>query len=669
MFEELAFSLREFAELPESKILLWRGLRLPCLVTDDAGETLHTDTYEMMLSWYGLSVHREMEKIQSFPYLINEIIQCEFYNNNTLKQPIDNYLKRFMPFNQHPVIVDRIKILVWVWQNKFNNFLTVFTERYAISARAEDIVELVDSEFIQDLRQRIIFGEITINEGETEFSTWILKDEEYEHNNIVMLSRVGGVSINQGYQTIVMRGAVFDLNNRILPNPIFDSYSEGIVDHADSLGESRGSGKALLSNGAALQNSEWFHRKGRLFASVVHGISHEQDCGSNVLVPFKVTSYDLLLALQGKYIKLNPEDEVLTLATPEYLKSLTLPITLWARDSAFCLSHDPAQPCPTCYGAMVTGIPYNVITKRYANVGGWSATAIIKDIGQGLLSIKHFLRNTVAVPFVVNPRDVKVISSNKHEIFLKKELVDPGTELILDAKLIKELSDMRGLDSLENVSDDKLSYFTEVTLRYLIDDPMNDGKAVVQQPVNVSVSNRKAIMTSDMLDYVLRVGWEQRDKKFISVSLSEWNFLLPMFKLTNTHEDLDYLRKEVENFMKFSNRNSKWLSQPVTPELFGETVTELWKLINTKFKGHNIIHTSTLLYSLLSTDPENGCYSIMNGHGTKYFSSYERNLFNRGAGTAFLFNDPQKLLNTPEWFLVKDRMNGPSEAYWQHAVS
>lgn len=669
MFDDLQFSLREFAELSESDVLHWRGLRLPCVVKDDAGEQFKTDTYNMLFSWYGLSVHRQMEQIESYPYLINEILNCKVYNNETLKQPIDNYLKRFMVTHQHPEIVDRIKILLWVWQNKLNNALTVMTERYAISARAEDIVELIDTEFIQDLRERIILNKITINEGESEFSTWILTDPDISGNTFVMLCRVGGVSVNQGYQNIVVRGAGFDLNNRILPNSILDSYAEGIVDHADSLVESRGSGKALLSNGAALQNSEWFHRKGRLFSSVVHGISKEIDCGSDVLVPIKVTTYDLLLSLQGKYIKLNPTDELLTLATPEFLKSLTMPITIWMRDPSFCLSHDPAQPCPTCYGAMVTGIPYNVMTKRYANVGGWSATTIIKDIGQGLLSIKHFLRNTVTIPFVVHLRDSKIISSNKHEIFLQKAVVAEGSELILDAKLIKELSDMRGLDSLENVSDDKLSYFTEVTIRFLMDDPVNEGKAVVQQPVNVSVSNRKAIMTSDMLDYVLRVGWEQRDKKFITVKLSEWNHTLPMFKLTNTHEDLDYLRKEVENFMKFSKRNSKWLSQPVTPELFGETVTELWRIINSKFKGHNIVHSSTLLYSLLTTDPENRCYDLMNGRGTKYFASYEQCLFNRGVGSAFLFNDPQKLIDTPEWFLVKDRPGGPSEAYWHAAVS
>lgn len=669
MFEDLRFSLREFAETPESDILLWRGLRLPCVVTDDVGGELNTDTYVMMLSWYGLSVHAGLEQIKSFPYLINEVVQGEFYNDDILKHPINTYLKRFMEFNQHPEIVDKVKILIWIWQNKLNNYLTVMTERYAISATAEDIVELIDTEFIQDLRYRIISGQITINEGESEFSTWVLTEDSIENNNFIMLSRIGAVSINQGYQTVVMRGAVFDLNNRILPNPIYDSYAEGIVNHGDSLGESRGSGKALISNGPALKSSESFHRKGRLFASPLHGISSEVDCGSNILVPIKATTYDLLLSLQGKYIKLHPEDGVLTLATPEFLKSLTLPITLWMRDSAFCLSHDPAQPCPTCYGAMVTAIPYNVITKRHAMIGGWSATAIIKDIGQGLLSLKHFLRNTVTVPFTVHQRDSKVITTNKHDIFLQKALVAEGTELILDAKMIKELSDMRGLDSLENVSDDKLSYFTEVTLRYLIDDPMNDGKAIVQQPITVSVSNRKAIMTSDMLDYVLRVGWEQKDKKFITVSLSEWNPTLPMFKLTNTHEDLDYLRKEIENFMRFSNRNSKWLSQEVTPELFGETVTELWKLINTKFKGHNIIHASTLLYSLVALDPENGCYTLMNGHGTKYFSSYERNLYNRGVGTAFLFNDPQKLINTPEWFLVKDRLDGPSESYWHGAVS
>lgn len=663
------FNLRELAESKEEDVLRWRGHRVLCTVVDDEGNEKETDTYNLLLSWHSLIVHRNFQSKYPLPYLNEEIVDCEVYNDKSLQAPINKYLKRLMPENQDPLTVDHIRRLIFTWQIKLNNLLILMTETYAVSATAECIVELLDHEFIIELKRRIIDNEITIDGAEKEFSDWIKTDDSINDNVFVMLSRTGGVSINQGYQTLVVRGAVFDLNNSILPNPILTGYAEGIVNQTDSLGDSRGLGMSLISNGAGLQSSEWFHRKGRTYAGVIHGIKPNHDCGSSTYIPVKVESYDLLMALQGKYIKHSLEDEEEKLATVKELRKVEMFSTLWLRDPAFCLSEDPTEPCHRCYGAMATALPYNVMTKRYANVGSWSATAIIKDIGQGMLSTKHFLRNTTTRKFEVRATDKVVVNSDGNNVFLNEDRIAKGTELILDSGLIKELSDLRSLDNLEDVTDDKLTQFSNVNIKFLIDDPMAGGQTETQISVVTSISSRKAVMTPLMLEYVIKHGWEQVDKKFISIDMSKWNPKLALFKLTNTHENLNVLRKTIEEFLEFRGRNNQWMAQEVTPELYGKTLVELWNLINHKFKGHNIVHASILLFATTARDPGNLCYKVMNGREPKQFIGFSQCLYNRGVGTSFLYNSPQKQIGNPEWYLVKDRQDGVFESYWHHVVS
>ncbi|TQH37579.1 hypothetical protein, partial [Pseudomonas aeruginosa] len=78
-------------------------------------------------------------------------------------------------------------------------------------------------------------------------------------------------------------------------------------------------------------------------------------------------------------------------------------------------------------------------------------------------STKHFIRNATTRKFVPATKDKNVIYSNGDDIFLTKELCAPGTELVLKADIVNILSDIRSLDVLDNLSLDKLPYFSEVT--------------------------------------------------------------------------------------------------------------------------------------------------------------------------------------------------------------
>lgn len=663
--------LRDFANRTEAEILRWLGTRIKVEVTDDHGEVIITDTQALMQTWQGLIVHRHYDHI---PYSIKEVIPSNkvekreiVYNDDEYTTPINFFLEEIMQNMHDPNEIDHIKIMIFIWQTKLNNLLSVMSERYVLSATAECVDELMQDKGIEDIKHRVMTGEITIDDGEKEFSVYMKEAESLNFNTFALLARTGGVAVNQAYQMTIVRGACFDLNNKIFPNAVMSAYAEGIVDPADAMAEGKGAGKSLITNGRALKDAEWFHRKTHLFMAPLDTIDYLTDCGTELTIPIKIDDREIAKACIGKYMV--DEEGKLKLLTRETIRKIKTGETINIRSVAFCKSHDPAKPCGICYGQMKTAIPYNVMMQRSANIGMYSGTTLCNPIGQRMLSTKHFLRNTITQRYTVRMLDLSVINSDGDNIFLNKGLDKPGTKVVLPKVMARELSDLRSLDSLDSVSSDKLSYFDSVIFKHQEEDPMTGGVTTVQKSVNTVVSSRSARLSNDFLEYILDQGWEQEDKNFISISLGDWNIKAPLFILPHMHEDLDVHRRKIESFLSYTSRNNAWMKREVTPQIFGETLVEFWQLVNQKFKGNNIIHTELMLYAGTAKNPEQGFYGLSNGNGTKYFASLSSCINNRGAGTLLIFERQQSVFSDYKTYLVKERQPSILEGYWQMGVS
>jgi len=664
----IKIGLREFANLPETTVLRWLGYYKSVEVTDDHDEKLITDTQSLLLTWQGMIVHRAYN---SFPYSVKEVARIfipgqdlEVCEDKLLARPLNQFLPVVMRDMKDPVEADKIKMMIHIWQAKTNNLLTAMTERFAISVTSDDLIEVMEDPGIVDIKTRVLNGTITIDEGETEFITYMATSPTLSNAMLPLLCRTGGTSYNQAYQSIIVRGAVFDLDNSIFPNPIMDSYAEGVVNLADSLAEKNGAGKALITSGKALQGAEWFHRKNQLHAAVVRSVDHFLDCNTDLPVPLKVKSKEFLHACFGKYAV--QEDGSLELIDAAFAKKVEVGDTILIRSIPYCTSKDPSQPCGCCVGQMKHAFPYNTMMQMDCNIGIYSATAVCRPIGQGMLSIKHFLRNTVATPFAVRSQDKDAIRTNGDDIFLLKELCMEGTKLIVSSAVTKELTDIRSLDNLDDVTVDKLSYFDEASLSYLEEDIMIGGKTLYQRSVKTSIPSRSARMSKDLLEFIFDNGWEVIDKKFIAIDLSNWHHEQPLFTLPYTQEDMDIYRREVESFMAHSKRNNQWKEQEVTPARFGEVLVEMWEMLNHKFKGINILHCEVLLYAVMAKNPKHGYYGLVNGHAPRYFVSFQNAIWNRGFGTLMIYDHQQNVLNNFSSFLVKERQPSPFEAYWHY---
>lgn len=667
----MQINLREFANMTEADVLRWRGHRILVEVVDDYGEKVLSDTYALMLTWQGLVVHREFPEAK---YSIKQLIPSNkangireiVYDDDTFAIPVNYSLREIMPHIHDPVTNDYIKRLVYIWQTKLNNLLVVMSERSLVSATAESVDDCASDPGVVEIRERILRKEITIDEGEAIFTDYIKTAESLNFNTLALMARTGGVSINQAYQKVVIRGAVFDLNNAILPNPVKSNYAEGIVNLADSLGDSKGSGMSLISNGKGLKDSETFHRKTHLFSAVIKSINHMHDCGSTWGVPATIASKEMARAYLGKFRIL--EDGKTELIDHQTVKKIHAGETITVRSQAFCRNGKSGEPCGICYGMMKGHLPYNVIMRKDANPGMFSSTTICNPLGQKMLSTKHFIRNAIAKAFTVQRRDAEVITTNGDDIFLNETFCCEGSKVILRSSIVKDLSDLRSLDVLDDISLDKLPYFPDVTFQYEVEDLMVGGSTVQQHPVHTSVSSRHARFSIGFLQYILENGWTVEDKRFISVDLSKWEHKEPIFTLPHTREDLNVHRAKVENYLTFNKRNTAWKKQVVTPKIFGEVLNEFWVLINAETRGINIVHLETILASVLTKDPASLSFKLAMGCEEKYFSSFSSCIDNRGAGTVMIYEQQQTVLSNPKTFMVKDRQPSPLETYFQLAV-
>ena len=213
-----------------------------------------------------------------------------------------------------------------------------------VSATAFDVQDVMDNPVIVKIKEDLQAKKITIDEAEGLFKTAILHEPTLDDNTYVMFIRTGGTTVNQAFQTCITRGAVFDLNNSIMPNPIEPGFAEGITNIADAVGETKAAGKALISNGKALEDSEWFHRKLHIATNVFTSIDYYHDCGTKITIPIKVLSNDHLRSMMGKYVMVDDKPVLLNRKSVKQFKKGDV---LNVRSIAFCRHSGSGVPIVT----------------------------------------------------------------------------------------------------------------------------------------------------------------------------------------------------------------------------------------------------------------------------------------------------------------------------------
>lgn len=664
--------LREFANLSCLSMLQFTERRFKIEVVDDKGDKVVTDTMMLALTWFSLVVHRHYD---NEPYHIDEVAILKsvdgrqaFIDDALLRRPIDAFLARLMLKYDDPVFYDRIKQLVFTWHNQSHNYLCLKSETGVVSARSMDVLHVYQHPKVADLKKRVMEHKTNLADAGKEFEQIMMTDPAFDKSVFGLLYRTRSVSSVQSFQLVIARGDVFDLNNVILPNTVMTSYADGVTNLADSLGDSKGAGFSLISNGSALQDSEWFHKKIHNVAQVVQGVRYQTDCGSTTGPVIKLISKDFKKSLAGRYM-IN-EDNTTTLLTYDELKKLETGDVIRIRDVAWCHhAGKDGKPCAVCFGKMASALPYNPFTGKSAVPGLFYGSTFAEPIGQSILKTKHRIGTASAVGFKVQRADVDYITTDEAGdfIYINKGILNEDSDpyLILDKETQQDFSDFQFMESLDDLDVARLRTYESIKLRVNIVNPMFDNKKATHFPiVMTTVASRNARMTKSFIEYLLSKPMEEEGRTF-KISLKDYDFKEPAFELPLVNEDLDAYRKRVESFLKFPNVNRRW-DVKVTPELHGETLIAFWKVVDEKYKEANLIMHSIFLWSCMGRDPENLDYSLPIGEEPRNFVSLHDAILNRGLGNTLLYGwQANALLGSPTNFLIKNRQGGVLEAFMQ----
>jgi len=661
--------LREFANLSCLSMLQFTERRVKIEVIDDVDEKIITDTWMLAISWFGLIIHRNFN---DEPYHVAELAilkqkegRMSFIDDDTLKKPIDSFLERLMPKYDDPVFYDLIKQLIFTWHNQCHNYLAIKGETGVVSARSVDIVHVYRNPKIADLRKRVHSRKTNQADAGKEFEQIMMTEPSFDKTVFGLLYRTRSVNSTQSFQLIVSRGDVFDLNNVILPNTILTSYADGITNLADSLGDSKGAGFSLISNGAALQDSEWFHKKIHNLAQVVQGIRYRTDCGSQIGPVIKIISKDFKKSLVGRWT-IN-EDGTNTLLTYAEIKKLETGQTIRIRDVAWCYDGKDGKPCSKCFGKMESIIPYNPYTKKSASPGLLYGSTFAEPIGQSILKTKHRIGSATAVGFVVDVKDKPYITTDDSGdfIYFNKDMLNDSSDpyIILDKETQQDFSDFQFMDSLEDLDGTRFRTYETIKLKISIVNPMLDNKKATHFPiVNTTVASRDARMTKTFVEYLLSKPMEEEGRTF-KISLKDYDHKEPAFELPQVNEDLDAYRRRVEQFLKFPHIARRW-DILVTPELHGETLIAFWKVVDEKYKEANLIMHSVFLWSCMARNPEGLDYGLPIGNEPRNFVSLHECVLNRGLGNSLLYGwQASALLGHPNNMMIKNRQGGGLESF------
>lgn len=209
--------------------------------------------------------------------------------------------------------------------------------------------------------------------------------ESDPNNPIGIILRAGsGIKKKQLREFTISEGLKPTITGETLPLPIQNStVYKGLTKPSDLYTDGMGARKSLVTNKKVMGPAGYFGRNVLLLARSLSINTTISDCGTKHLVKYEIKNKAMLKKLNGKFYKVNLEDDLMLLNGKK--DTHLIGKTIYARSPATCACKDNTV-CPRCVGA--TAIINSDISDGFA---AFEAEEITKVINQNILSTKHLL--------------------------------------------------------------------------------------------------------------------------------------------------------------------------------------------------------------------------------------------------------------------------------------
>lgn len=332
----------------------------------------------------------------------------------------------------------------------------------------------------------------------------ILKDPGISHNQLVQAARSGLVRMNQMLQCAVVRGFVYNVNDRIFAEPSLGNFGRGYKDWYSAFIDSRTISVSLNSSMKLLPDTEYGSRKLQIMDMSVETV-YDTDCGSQEYLPWLIRpdrpgrKGDFINWL-GKYF-LDEEKSVvreLTQADTHLIGK-----TLMFRSSlAGCRHPDPHGICRVCYNSQAKVIP------KHTNIGHASAAYLMQILVQLSLSTKHVINSASSRKITLSDGYSPYIrvGNDGYSYTLTKQNKGKIVELVVHHSSIGDIAILGKTKNVTSLVPDQISEISFLKLKY------TKGEEQEVMDVMVELEKRKASFTHQALSYIKETGFT-RDRE------------------------------------------------------------------------------------------------------------------------------------------------------------
>lgn len=481
----------------------------------------------------------------------------------------------------------------------------------------------------------------------------MLDPNNFKGNSIIEGLKSGTQKAEQLLQAFGPRGFPTDINSDIFPHPVRPGYIEGIWDHYENMIESRSGTKALLYNKELLRVTEYFNRKSQLIAQYVSRL-HRTDCGAPY-VRFPVLKV-YLKQMNGKYWfnEETNQEEILT-GKEEHL----IGKRILMRSIMGCIHSDSQGVCAKCYGLLADNIPLG------SNIGQIAAVSMGDKITSAVLSTKHTDATSAVEQYKIAGIEANYLKEGKlsETLYLKKELEGKGYRLMIGRNEAANLADIL---MIENLSAYPATQASEMTRIGMVRDV---GGETIGDVLTVSLYNRRASLSSSMLEHIKRVSWTIDARDNIVIEMDGFDFSLPFLTLPYKHVNMYEVMKRIQSFLHSGSdtEGSKLSSDKVgfTSKTYLKNYTDV---IDATVAFASLVcekialplpHCEMLVYAMSIKSAANKDYNLPKPATSGQFEKFNKLMQSRSLGGAMSFEKQHEPLINPASFLYINRNDHP----------
>lgn len=640
---------------------LWNNLQGSFIIVMDDGE-IATNEKEVIYSSYVWRYHKLFPET---PLLLKHLVGSAMAGkrmgtethldliNNSHWSVYDTYKAR-VPDKLD--LIDDLNKLAYEISNEMYNDLSYKLEEYVTSLDILDFIRITkDSKVVNALSVM----EMT-EEGITKVQNVIMdliNTPEMSDNPMANAINSRIVSKGQALQCLGPRGFLTDIDSNVFnAAPIKSSYTKGIATMYDNMIESRSSAKSLIFSTDPLQQSEYFSRRQQLICQNVKTL-HLVDCGSKHYLTWSVRGKRTeganeivsdLVTLAGKYY-LDEQSNTLKIIKQDdrHLEGKVLKLR---SPIAGCMHPDPTGICEVCYGETALSIPKN------SNLGHITCVAMTSDLGQLILSTKHFDGSSVVEWITLKTSEKRFLSTtvNGTSYYLNSSLKGKKVELIVNSNQANRLTDINLVNDIDTLNLARISEFESIVVHVT---ELDDGE-IEAAFLNVSLDGRNSNFTHAILKHIKKVGWSisqsssNKETNYV-IDMTGWDYSEPILVLPMRHYNMSMAQKEIAEMLESTMKEVDHRSNVASPQ---NVLVEFHDMVNRRL-SINLSILEVILYSSMIVSVDNNDYSLPKPWTDSGLGVKAMLLTNRSLSATMCYERHRETITDPSSYIDTNRMN------------